>query len=94
VFCGNDLQALGVLEVALERGLKVPEDVSLVGYDDRPVAALTHPRLTSVHQPLAKMASAAARMVLNLAAGLPTDQRIDLATHLVVRDSTAAPPAA
>ncbi|HET6825170.1 MAG TPA: substrate-binding domain-containing protein, partial [Amnibacterium sp.] len=89
VFAGNDLMALGVIEVAAEHGLRVPQDVSVVGYDDRDFAVLSRPRLTTVHQPLKKMAAAAARMVLRLGAGEPTDQRIDLATHLVVRESTA-----
>ena len=89
VFAGNDLMALGVIEVAAEHGLRVPHDVSVVGYDDRDFAVLSRPRLTTVHQPLRKMAAAAARMVLRLGAGEPTDQRIDLATHLVVRESTA-----
>jgi LacI family transcriptional regulator, xylobiose transport system transcriptional regulator len=89
VFAGNDLMALGVIEVATEHGLRVPQDLSVVGYDDRDFAVLSRPRLTTVHQPLKKMAAAAARMVLRLGAGEPTDQRIDLATHLVVRESTA-----
>jgi LacI family xylobiose transport system transcriptional regulator len=89
VFAGNDLMALGVIEVAAEHGLRVPQDLSVVGYDDRDFAVLSRPRLTTVHQPLKKMAAAAARMVLRLGAGEPTDQRIDLATHLVVRESTA-----
>lgn len=89
VFAGNDLMALGVIEVAAEHGLRVPQDVSVVGYDDRDFAVLSRPRLTTVHQPLKKMAAAATRMVLRLGAGEHTDQRIDLATHLVVRESTA-----
>ncbi|HEY0373549.1 MAG TPA: LacI family DNA-binding transcriptional regulator [Amnibacterium sp.] len=89
VFAGNDLMALGVIEVATEHGLRVPQDLSVVGYDDRDFAVLSRPRLTTVHQPLKKMAAAAARMVLRLGAGETTDQRIDLATHLVVRESTA-----
>ena len=92
VFAGNDLQALGVIEVAAERGLRVPEDLSVVGYDDTQVATWARPRLTSVHQPIRRMAEEATRIVLKYAAGEPVDQpRLELATHLVVRDSTAAP---
>lgn len=92
VFAGSDLQALGVIEVAAEHGLRVPEDLSVVGYDDRDVAVWTRPRLTTVHQPLKQMAATAARMVLRLSTGGTTEhQRIDLATHLVVRQSTAPP---
>ena len=92
VFAGNDLQALGVIEVAAEHGLRVPEDLSVVGYDDTQVAMWARPRLTTVHQPIRRMAAEAARIVLRLAAGQHVEQqRLELATHLVVRDSTAAP---
>jgi DNA-binding LacI/PurR family transcriptional regulator len=93
VFAGNDLQALGVIDVARERGLRVPEDVSVVGYDDTQVAVWARPRLTTVHQPIRSMAAPAARIVLRLASGAPVEQlRLELATHLVVRDSTVPPP--
>jgi LacI family transcriptional regulator, xylobiose transport system transcriptional regulator len=93
IFAGSDLQALGVIEVARERGLRVPEDVSVVGYDDVPVALLSRPQLTTIHQPLKQMAALAARIVVQLAEGGTVEQeRVDLATHLVVRDSTAPPP--
>jgi len=92
IFAGSDLQALGVLRAARERGLRVPEDLSVVGYDDLPVAAWIGPPLTTVHQPLQEMAATAARMVLDLARGeQPTNLRIDLATELVIRESTAPP---
>jgi len=90
IFAGSDLQALGVIEVARERGIRVPEDLSIVGYDDVPVAQLSRPQLTTVHQPLRQMAALAARMVVRLAEGGTLEQeRVDLSTHLVVRDSTA-----
>ncbi|MFD1721593.1 LacI family DNA-binding transcriptional regulator [Amnibacterium endophyticum] len=92
IFAGNDLQALGVIEVAAELGLRVPEDLSVVGYDDTNVAVWARPRLTTVHQPIRLMAAEAARIVLRLAAGESTERpRLELATHLVVRDSTAPP---
>jgi len=70
----------------------VPEDLSVVGYDDLPVAAWIGPPLTTVRQPLQEMAATAARMVLDLARGeQPTNLRIDLATELVIRESTAPP---
>ena len=94
IFAGSDLQALGVLRAARERGLHVPEDLSVVGYDDLPVAAWIGPPLTTVRQPLQEMAATAARMVLDLARGEePRNLRIDLATELVVRESTAPPRA-
>jgi LacI family transcriptional regulator, xylobiose transport system transcriptional regulator len=94
IFAGSDLQALGVIEVAREQGIRVPDDLSVVGYDDVPVALHSRPQLTTVHQPLRQMAALATRMVLRLAEGETLEQeRVDLATHLVVRDSTARVPA-
>jgi DNA-binding LacI/PurR family transcriptional regulator len=93
VFAGSDLQALGVIEVAARHGLRIPEDLSVVGYDDTLVAAWTRPKLTTVHQPIRQMAAEATRIVVRLAAGENVEeQRIELATYLVVRDSTAPVP--
>lgn len=92
IFAGSDLQALGTLEAARALGLRVPEDLSIVGYDDIPLSRWVSPRLTTVHQPLRQMGVESARLVLAVAAGGPiTTQRMDLATSLVVRDSTAPP---
>ncbi|MFF3896221.1 LacI family DNA-binding transcriptional regulator [Streptomyces sp. NPDC001812] len=91
IFAGSDLQALGVLEAARVRGLRVPEDLSVVGYDDVPPAQWSSPPLTTVHQPLRHMAEEAARMLLRPDAPGTAAQRIELATHLVVRQSTAPP---
>jgi LacI family transcriptional regulator len=94
IFAGSDFQALGVLRAARELGLRVPEDLSVVGYDDLPISRWIGPPLTTVRQPLQEMASTATRMVLDLAEGsTPTNLRIDLAIELVVRESTAPPPA-
>lgn len=93
IFAGSDFQALGVMRAARELGLRIPEDVSIVGFDDLPVTEWLGPALTTVHQPLHEMAATATRLVLALARGeTPTNQRIDLATELVVRESTAPPP--
>jgi len=89
LFAGSDLQALGVLEAARMRGLRVPEDLSLVGYDDLPIAEWTSPPLTTVHQPLRLMGEEATRLVLRLRDGGSSQLRMDLATTLVVRGSTA-----
>jgi len=92
IFAGNDLQALGVYQAAREAGLHIPEDLSVVGFDDLPVASWVGPPLTTVRQPLVQMAMAAARLVLRLAGGEePTQTRIELATKLIVRESTAPP---
>jgi LacI family xylobiose transport system transcriptional regulator len=92
IFAGNDLQALGVYQAAREARLHIPEDLSVVGFDDLPVAAWVGPPLTTVRQPLAQMAMAAARLVLRLANGeQPSQTRVELATELIVRESTAPP---
>jgi LacI family xylobiose transport system transcriptional regulator len=93
VFAGNDLQALGLYEAARELGLRVPEDLSIVGFDDLPVARWVGPPLTTVRQPLTEMAEAAARLVLDLGRSErpSTATRVELATSLVVRSSTAPP---
>lgn len=92
IFAGSDLQALGVLEAARMRGLRVPTDLSVVGYDDIPVARWSSPALTTIHQPLVRMGQEAARLVLRLRQGDASATRMDLGVHLIVRDSTAAPP--
>lgn len=92
IFAGSDFQALGVMRAARELGLAIPEDLSIVGYDDLPVAKWFDPPLTTVRQPLREMATTAARMIFTLAKGeSPANERIDLATELVVRRSTGAP---
>ena len=92
VFAGNDLQALGLYEAARELGLRIPDDLSVVGFDDLPVARWVGPPLTTVRQPLGEMAAAAARIVLDLGRGRrPAAVRIELATELIVRASTAPP---
>ncbi|GAB2621350.1 LacI family DNA-binding transcriptional regulator [Streptomyces capparidis] len=94
VFAGNDLQALGLYEAARELGLRIPADLSVIGFDDLPVARWIGPPLTTVRQPLTEMAEAAARLVLDLGRDKePATTRVDLATRLVVRSSTAPPPA-
>ena len=92
IIAGNDLQALGVYQAAREARLHIPEDVSVVGFDDLPVAQWVGPPMTTVRQPLMDMATAAAGMVVAMARGeTPTQTRIELATELVVRESTAPP---
>ncbi len=92
IFAGSDFQALGVMRAARELHLRIPEDLSIVGYDDLPVTEWIGPPLTTIHQPLQEMAATATRMVLALARGeVPANPRIDLATELVVRESTAPP---
>ncbi|HWC42764.1 MAG TPA: substrate-binding domain-containing protein [Actinomycetota bacterium] len=90
VFAASDEAALGVIEAARSRGRRIPEDLSVVGFDDTPVARLAAPPLTTVRQPLREMGAVAVRTALRLAAGEPVDSHhVELATELVVRASTA-----
>ena len=94
VFAGSDMQALGVLRAAHECGLVVPRDVSVVGYDDLTLCEWSAPSLTSVDQKLATQGAVATRLVLDLAEGRrPALDRVNLTAELVVRESTAPPPA-
>jgi DNA-binding LacI/PurR family transcriptional regulator len=93
IFASNDMQALGVYQAARQAGLRVPGDLSVVGFDDLPVVAWADPPLTTVHQPTAEMAVAAAEMALALGRGqTPPQLGLEIASTLVVRGSTAAPP--
>ncbi|MGW1179981.1 LacI family DNA-binding transcriptional regulator [Streptomyces drozdowiczii] len=95
VFAASDLQALGAFEVLRARGMEIPADMSVVGFDDLPVARWTHPALTTVRQPLLDMASMAATTLLRIIDGEQVDTlRLELSTRLEVRGSTAAPRSA
>lgn len=92
VFAGSDLQAVGLYEAAWELGLRIPDDLSVVGYDDLPMARWVGPPLTTIRQPVAEMAEMGARMVIAMSRGAePVTRRVDLATSLVIRQSTAPP---
>jgi DNA-binding LacI/PurR family transcriptional regulator len=94
IVAGNDAQAFGVLQALAEFRLRAPDDVSVVGFDDLPVAVWAAPALTTVRQPLAAMAATAFRMLRAVGADTATEaDHVELATTLVVRDSTAPPPA-
>jgi LacI family transcriptional regulator len=95
VFAGSDETAAGVIEAARVRGLRVPEDLSVVGFDDTQLARYVSPPLTTVRQPLRDMGRVAVRTALRLAAGEKLDSHhVELATDLVVRQSTGPVPAA
>ncbi|MFE2938008.1 LacI family DNA-binding transcriptional regulator [Streptomyces sp. NPDC059255] len=95
VFAGSDGQAAGVYQMARARGLRIPEELSVVGFDDTTICTMLAPPLTTVRQPLAEMAAEGVRLIAQERArpGSSQGRRIELATSLVVRDSTA-PPAA
>ena len=93
--CANDLIAIGAMDAIRRRGLRIPEDVAVSGYDDIEAAALVFPSLTTVENPAREIGRTAASLLLSRLAeaqpGGPT-QHITLSTRLVVRDSTAPNP--
>ncbi|MFI6482992.1 LacI family DNA-binding transcriptional regulator [Nonomuraea sp. NPDC050663] len=90
IFAANDGQAIGVYHAAHELGLRIPKDLSVVGFDDMPAWRWAIPPLTTVRQPLVQMGATAASMLVALAEDEPLMQRrVELGTELVIRDSTA-----
>ena len=93
IFAANDVTALGVLEAAEDLGLRVPEDLSLVGYDNISYAALPRIQLTTVAQPAFEMGKIATEWLISTLAGERRKPlRRVLKPHLVVRRTTAVPP--
>jgi DNA-binding LacI/PurR family transcriptional regulator len=97
IFAFNDISAMGAIRALRENGKRVPEDVSVVGFDDIQSAAFQNPGLTTVRQPLRRMGRLAAETVLrNIAApaSSKSSRRIVVEPELVVRESTSAAPLA
>lgn len=89
---GSDTIALGIIEAARLRGLRIPEDLSVTGFDDTELARMASPPLTVIRQPLREMGRVAVKTVLQMAAGETLDSHhVELATELVVRSTTAPP---
>lgn len=92
VFAANDLMALRTVEVARRLGLRVPQDLSVVGFDNVPESAVSEPALTTVAQPLRDLGRTALDMLLTLLAGEQLERtHVRLQTRLVARASTAPP---
>jgi LacI family repressor for deo operon, udp, cdd, tsx, nupC, and nupG len=90
IFASNDEMAIGAIRAARDRGLRVPQDVSVMGFDDIRFAAFVDPPLTTVSQPGAEIGRVAMTLLLRILTGQPIDdRRILLPTHLVLRSSTA-----
>lgn len=88
VMCFNDVSAMGTIRALHDRGLRVPEDVSVMGYDDIQASLFHVPSLTTIRQPLQRMGSVAAQMLLDKLAGRPTESVLRVEPELVVREST------
>jgi LacI family transcriptional regulator len=93
LFAYNDMSAIGAIRALREEGLRVPQDVSVIGFDDIPGAAFYTPSLTTVQQPLHRMGDVAAQVLLERIEGkkeYPSDIAIE--PELIVRESTAKAP--
>lgn len=93
IFASSDASALGALRAAMERGMTVPRDLSVVGFDDTPMARWAPIPLTTVYQPLVEMGKVAVERVVTMADD-PTafSHPFQLETHLIVRETTGPPP--
>jgi len=90
IFCFNDMLAIGVLLACRERGIAVPQEVSIVGFDDIKMADYVTPPLTTIHQPKVLLGNLATEMVLNLLNSHPVQNHL-LSPSLKLRNSTATP---
>lgn len=92
VFVCSDRMALGVYEALAARGLRVPDDMSVVGFDDLPESRWLAPALTTIRQPLSEMSATALRLLVRMMDGKrPEGTRTELSTRLVERTSTGRP---
>ncbi len=88
IFASNDLSAFGAMEAIRDRGLDIPGDISIIGFDDMPQASLVYPRLTTVRQPLDQMGRVAVRMLIDeIEHPRHMPRRVTLSTSLVIRES-------
>ncbi|MEU6082926.1 LacI family DNA-binding transcriptional regulator [Streptomyces sp. NPDC047108] len=93
IVCASDMMALGAIRAARQHGLEVPDDVSVIGFDDSPLIAFTDPPLTTIRQPVPAMGQAAVRALLEEIGGTPAPHsEFVFLPELVVRGSTAAGP--
>ena len=91
IFASNDVMAMGAMDAIRNRGRRIPEDISVIGFDNIPQSAMVYPPLTTVQQPLEKMGRAATQILLDILKDPDKDVgRIELPTELIVRNSTSA----
>jgi LacI family transcriptional regulator len=92
IFASNDVMAMGAMDAIRNRGLRVPDDVSVIGFDDIPQASLVRPALTTIRQPLEKMGRVATQVLLDMLENPGKGvERIELPTQLVIRNSCCEP---
>lgn len=91
MICGNDVLAIGALLECAEQGLRVPEDISVVGFDNHEFAMHSNPPLTTIDVPAEEMGSNAATYLLEMLAGRPAAKHHSVDVQLILRKSTAPP---
>lgn len=87
IFCGNDLIAVSVIKTLKKNGLKVPEDVAVLGYDNIQLSEIIEPALTTVNQPVYEMGYQAAELLINILENNIKEKTIKLKSNLILRDS-------
>ncbi|WP_317229973.1 LacI family DNA-binding transcriptional regulator [Clavibacter sp. MX14-G9D] len=93
IFAANDLSGIAILQVAAELGIRVPEDLSVIGFDDIPEASQMTPPLTTIRQPMQRLGTTAVDLLMSLMGGTEPDaMRVQLPTRLVRRATTAPAP--
>ncbi|MBX3083874.1 MAG: LacI family DNA-binding transcriptional regulator [Anaerolineae bacterium] len=93
IIASNDVMAFGAMDAIKDIGLRVGHDVSVIGFDDIPMASQVYPTLTTVRQPMAEMGEAAVDLLITLLRGhTPLTLQRELSTELIIRESTARPP--
>ncbi len=94
IFAANDLSGIAILQVAAELGIRVPEDLSVIGFDDIPEASQMSPALTTIRQPIQRLGTTAVDLLMSLMSGTgPEAMHVQLPTRLVRRATTGPPPA-
>jgi len=93
IFCANDQMAAGVMRIAHERGLRIPEDISIAGFDDMPLASKIWPQLSTIKPPLEEMAKQATMSVIRMAKNeLSESESVVIDAEIVLRQSTSSAP--
>jgi LacI family transcriptional regulator len=91
IFAANDQSAIGSIKAIHQAGLRIPDDISVIGFDNIPEVAYTHPRLTTIDQSIKRMGYVATEMLISLIKGQPLENDLyKMSTRLIVRDSCCA----
>ena len=92
MFCSSDEMAIGLVRSLVLAGVRVPEDISVAGFDDIDFSAMVQPALTTIAQPRRELGRTGAQVLIDLLEGRPAPTRVRLKTELVIRASTAHAP--